>query len=1203
MNSLFNQEPEGNKQGWYQENNGLKNGVKPSTNGKDNSQNQTNPALPQLTNDAVEPSRSTSQPPPERQSQPSISPYKGRNPSFLKWFCNLTLGRKQLIALIAAELVSIVGLSVGARWIITTGLQTQFLTQAKSELTVTEDYINLKVNQTGLGFRSISDNPIIIDTAKVYAFNKTLPAPNQAQIKQILQNEIKARGIEYATLIGRDFRIIVNANKNRSGETFNPKNLVRQVFNNSQQIQANAIGSWAELAKESPDLPPGEPHQDALIRYTLTPVRAPGINKVLAVLVSGDIVNGKLPAMAGILKDFSGGYSGIYSHQPTGEFALATSLDQGAAADLEQAKPNVLLSDTSLLAAAAAAPKGQIVSERMVVGTQTYTMTAKAIPNLSIQAASGSQPVFSGQPVSILVRGTPETTLNNLLSQCLWKEGAVSLLALLVTGIWVLILRRTITKPIEQLGQATQEFAAGSRQARAEIFSLDEVGQLAVTFNKMADSIVTSETTLSEQARRQKAEAERTQLFTNITLRIRQSLNFEDICKTAVKEVRLVLKTDRVVIYVFDSNCQGIVAESVAPGWTQALKSNLDAPGIRDSYIEYKYGGVEAIDNIYQAGFTDDQIRQLERFEVKANLVGPILKDNQLLGLMIAHQCDSPRAWQQSEIDLFAQLATQIGIALEQANLLDQIKVFSIEQRQQKEALQLFTNIALGIRQFLNLEDIFKAAVEEVRQGLKAERVVICRFKSNWNTAVIAESVARGWTQALGVEIEDTCWKDRGGLHKTVRTHAIENIYQSGLPDCYIKQILERFEVKASLVVPILTNNQLFGLLIAHQCSETRAWQQSEIDLFTQVATQVGIAVNQANLIEQLEKARALAEVVSLEQRQQKENLQRQLVNLLLEIEGASSGDLTVRAEVSAGEIGTVADFFNSIVESLRQIVTSVKKAATQVNVSVGENSGAIRQLASSAFKQAEDITRTLEKVEQMTLSIQAVANSARQAAVVARTASTTAEAGGAAMDRTVESILNLRENVTETANKVKRLGESSQQISKIVFLINQIALQTNVLAINASIEAARAGEAGRGFAVVAEEVGKLAAQSATATREIEQIVENIQRETSVVVTAMELGNTQVIAGTHLVEDTKKSLGQILDVSRLIDQLVQSISSATVSQAQTSEAVTNLMKEIAKVSERTSDSSIQISGSLQQTVEVAQQLQASVGTFKVGDES
>ncbi len=1005
MATRFNQDSQAYKQREY------KNGVNP---------NDTNASASQGLSQST-PSKSTSdtskvpQTLQKIQSKPNVASHKK---SVLEWFCQLPIGNKQLIALVAAQLISIVGLSVGARWLITTGLRSQLLNQASSEVTATESNINLKVNQTGLGFLSQSKNPAIVEAAQFYDRNRTLRPALRDQIKQTLQNEITTRNIEYATLVGRDFRIIANANTNRQGETFNPSNLVRQVFTSSKQIKANTIVSSAELARESP-LPPGANYQDALIRYTLTPVYDPPTKNVIAVLISGDVVNRKLPIMAGILKDFGGGFSGIYLHKPTGEFVLTTSLDQGNAADLEQATPYVGLSDSSLLAAAASAPDGQVVTRRMTVGTQTYTMAAKAVPNLIVEGESGPTPVFSGSPVTILVRGTPETTLNNLLRQSLWQEGLVLLLALLVTSIWILILRRTITKPIQQLKQATQGFTEGDRSLRAKVFYPDEVGELAVSVNKMADSILTSEATLSEHASRQEAETKRTQQFTDATLQIRRSLNLEDIPKTAVKEVRKILKADRVVIYRFDSSWKGMIAaESVGSGWTQALEREIDDPCFRESYVEqYRDGRVRAIDNIYQAGLKDCHIKELEQFEVKANLVAPILKDNQLLGLLIAHQCSKPRVWQQSEIDLFMQLATQIGIALEQANLLEKIRVISQEQRQQKEALQ------------------------------------------------------------------------------------------------------------------------------------------------------------------------------------------HQLINLLNDVEEASRGNLTVRAEVTAGEIGTVADFFNAIIESLRQIVTSVKKTAAQVNVSVGKNEGAMRQLADTALNQAEEITRTLDSVEQMTLSIQAVADNARSAAIVASTAFTTVEAGGAAMDLTVQSILNLRSTVAETANKVRRLGESSQQISQVVSLINQIALQTNVLAINASIEAARAGEEGRGFAVVAEEIGQLAVQSGAATREIEPIVENIQRETSEVVKAMELGNTQVIEGTHLVEQTKKSLEQILDVSRQIDQLVQSISTATVSQARTSQAVTSLMKDIAKVSEHTSDSSRQISSSLQQTVEIAQQLQVSVDKFKVGAEN
>ncbi|WP_017327417.1 methyl-accepting chemotaxis protein [Synechococcus sp. PCC 7336] len=342
---------------------------------------------------------------------------------------------------------------------------------------------------------------------------------------------------------------------------------------------------------------------------------------------------------------------------------------------------------------------------------------------------------------------------------------------------------------------------------------------------------------------------------------------------------------------------------------------------------------------------------------------------------------------------------------------------------------------------------------------------------------------------------------------------------------------------------------------------------------------------------------------VAEEQRQRHESIQQQVLSILHDIDGASQGDLTVRANVSDGAIGTVADFFNSIVESLRKIVIQVESAAGEVNASLGNDEESVRLLTEVATQQVRETTRTLESVETMTKSIQEVEESARQAAEVTRTVAATAETGGIVMDRTVKSIVSLRKTVAETAKKVKRLGESSQQISKVVSLIDEIGLQTNLLAINASIEAARAGEEGRGFAVVAEAVGKLAAQSANATKEIEEIVDTIQLETGEVVEAMEVGTRQVVEGTQLVEETKQSLEILFEASGQIDKLVQSISAATVSQTQTSHQVSELMHEIARISDLASRSSREVSESLQKTLKVADELQASVRTFKLDAES
>ena len=358
------------------------------------------------------------------------------------------------------------------------------------------------------------------------------------------------------------------------------------------------------------------------------------------------------------------------------------------------------------------------------------------------------------------------------------------------------------------------------------------------------------------------------------------------------------------------------------------------------------------------------------------------------------------------------------------------------------------------------------------------------------------------------------------------------------------------------------------------------------------------LLVKQEESVQQQISAQAQVERAE-EERQRNEVLQRELVQLLNEMEEASNGNLTVRTELTAGEIGIIGDVFNAIIENLRTIVVQVKQATGQVNSSIDESEGAIQQLADEALAQMDEITNTLNSVEQMSTSIQDVADNARQAAEVAQVASNAAQDSGTAMDRTVDSILDLRSTVAETGKKVKQLGESSQQISQVVSLINEIAMKTNLLAVNASIEAAHAGEEGQGFAVVASEVGQLAEQSAAATKEIEQIVKNIQMGTRDVVEAMERGTTQVVEGTQLVQETKQGLGQIVEVSQQIDTLLQSISKATVSQAETSQTVTQLMQQITQASKRTSESSRQVAGTLHNTVEVARELESAVDQFKV----
>lgn len=347
------------------------------------------------------------------------------------------------------------------------------------------------------------------------------------------------------------------------------------------------------------------------------------------------------------------------------------------------------------------------------------------------------------------------------------------------------------------------------------------------------------------------------------------------------------------------------------------------------------------------------------------------------------------------------------------------------------------------------------------------------------------------------------------------------------------------------------------------------------------------------------QEARMEADASTQEQKQQKEFLQKRALELLMEVDPVSRGDLTVRANVTPDEIGTVADSYNAIIRSLRQIVGKVQGAATSVTETAEGNDVAVKKVASEANEQVEAISNALDQLQRVMVASEGMSARALQAAEQVQQSNAMVQAGDAAMNRTVAGISTIRETVSETAKKVKRLGEASQKISKVVNLIGNFAAQTNLLALNAAIEAARAGEEGRGFSVVAEEVRALAQQSAAATADIEQLVEEIQAQTNDVVAAMEAGTEQVVAGTELVEESRQKLGQISASSALVNQLIQEISQASSEQTQAATEVGQTMQNVASIAYDTSKGSEEVSASFSKLLEVAQELQLSVAQFKV----
>ncbi len=746
---------------------------------------------------------------------------------------------------------------------------------------------------------------------------------------------------------------------------------------------------------------------------------------------------------------------------------------------------------------------------------------------------------------------------------------------LLLVGLAAIPVANSFSRSLRRLASFTQQVGAGEQGVRLESTDRqDEIGVLSQELNQMVARIESNFAT-------QRQAAERAQLFADIaSSRSRESQELELVFNKAVTGAREILKAERVVIYRFNPDWSGYIStESVVSGWPQALADKIEDPCIGDNLIEaYRNGRVVPTDNVFEAGFHPEHLKLMERLQIKANLVTPIVNNDRLFGLLIAHHCSNTHAWQQSEIDFLVQLAAQLGLILDRTSLLEQ-------QQAEAERARLIKDITVKLALLTQIEDIFDTAVREIRLALKSDRVVVYSFNSNWQGTVVAESVADGWPRALGAEINDPCFAE-GYVEKyrQGRVQATENIYNVGLTECHIKQ-LAQFAVKANLVAPILRGGQLLGLLIAHQCSKPRAWQQGEIDLIAQLATQVGFTLDRASLLEQQKTA--------------KEQIQKRALELLIEVDPISRGDLTIRANVTDDEIGTVADSYNATVSSLRKIVTQVQAAARQVTVTTSSNEISVSGLSQEALLQAQEIAVALERIQEMSHSIHTVAVNASQAEAAVQQANQTVEAGDAAMNRTVEGIFAVRETVAETSIKVKRLGESSQKISKVVKLISSFTEQTNLLALNAAIEAARAGEEGRGFAVVADEVQSLASQSAQATAEIESLVTEIQAETKEVVVAMQAGSEQVAEGTKLVDETRQSLNEITAVSAQIGVLVKAIAAATVVQSQASEQVTQTISDVAASASKNSNSATLVSASFKELLAVATELQASAGQFKV----
>ena len=769
-----------------------------------------------------------------------------------------------------------------------------------------------------------------------------------------------------------------------------------------------------------------------------------------------------------------------------------------------------------------------------------------------------------------------------------------------------------------------------------------ETGELNLLFKiaiQFGSAVEQAESFAQVQAKNEQLakRAELEKASVNIIKRIRQTLDLETTLKTTTKDLRSLLNCDRVVVYQFNPDWSGsFVAEAINRGWVSLMEqqeklptlkeSVSDCQGIQsmmnessafpDTWLQENQGGsfrdrqLMVRDDIYKAGFSPCYLEVLEEYQARAYTLVPVFVGEKLWGLLAAFQNTGPHHWEEGEINLLVLVATQLGVALQQVNYVKELhqqseQISRLAERSVAAAkiiYQLGQQSPAQLQDSSSLQPILRLATTETRKLFDTDRVAIYQFNPDWSGDFIVEDVGKDWTPLVGTPLQRTAdtylQENQGGRYAQKESLRVDNIYTQGYQDCHI-QLLEQFEAKAYMLAPIFNGEQLWGLLAAYHNAEPRSWEDSELRLLTQVASQIGVVIQRMEDIQELASQRQKLTEAAEREKTDKERLQREALSLLRAVEPSLQGDLTVQAPLWEDEVGTIADGYNTTLQTLRELVRQVKSSAEKVGQTCSNSTIAVSQLSNQAQQQSQDLTQALKKLQQMVELIAEVSINAQQVDRAVLEANQTVRAGDSVMEETVAGIAEIRETVAETAKKLKILGESSQKIVKVVNLIDNFANQTNLLAINAAIEATRAGEYGRGFAVVADEIRTLAYQSANAGTEIERLVEEIRTETQSVTEAMELGIMRVVKGTELVNKTRHSLDEIKSATKQISDRVQQITVSTSTQTKQSQLMTKAMTDVADIANQTSETSVKIASLFEELLVTSEQLQTSISKFKI----
>lgn len=482
-----------------------------------------------------------------------------------------------------------------------------------------------------------------------------------------------------------------------------------------------------------------------------------------------------------------------------------------------------------------------------------------------------------------------------------------------------------------------------SKKAQAQKWTVEEI-DLATDLGKhfasaiqqyeLYQQVQTFNENLEKQVKRRTVELQRTaeqeQAVFKVIAEIRESLDTDTIFQTTTKEVCQLIKADRVSVYRFDSNWGGEFVgdfEASSPYWSN--ESELGVNTIwNDTYLQDTEGGrycnneTFAVDDIYKMSFAQCHIDNLEQFQIHAFVLAPIFVGQKLWGLLATYQHTGPRQWKASEVNFLSQIAGQMGVALQQADLLTQTRQQTLNLQQAAEQQRVLFEVVAKVRESLDIDAIFQTTTQEICKSLQADRVAVYRFHADWSGEYIAEFVGDRWVKLVNDNV-NTVWQDsylqetQGGRYRHNETFAVDDIYQAGHSECHIAA-LEQLQARAYAIAPIFIGQQLWGLLAAYQNSAPRHWEASEIKFITQIANQLGVALQQAQLHNQTkEQTRKLTQALHDLKQTQTQLIQTEKMSSLGQLVAGIAHEINNPVNFIYGNINHVNDYAEDLLSIL----------------------------------------------------------------------------------------------------------------------------------------------------------------------------------------------------------------------------------------------------------------------------------------------